>query len=182
MREAVDSSRMPPDPRRPRRRRPRRGLAAGAATAVLATVLAGCGGSDGGVPTLTWYINPDNGSQAELASRCTEEADGRYRIETALLPRDASSQREQLIRRLAAKDSSIDLMSLDVIYVPEFAQAGFLADVPDELEGDPSGRAATPPGRDPEHPDAPGPGAAERTDLNASTTAEPDPPEGAAGP
>jgi multiple sugar transport system substrate-binding protein len=30
-----------------------------------------------------------------------------------VLPNDATAQREQLIRRLAAEDSSIDLMSLD---------------------------------------------------------------------
>ena len=30
------------------------------------------------------------------------------------------------MRRLAANDSSIDLMSLDVVFVPEFAEAGFL--------------------------------------------------------
>ena len=131
-----------PDPHLPRARagasipgssrRPRR-LAGAAAGVVLAAALAACGGDSGGPPTLTWYINPDNGGQAELASRCTEAADGRYRIETALLPRDAASQREQLVRRLAAKDASIDLMSLDPIYVPEFSQAGFLADVPDDV-------------------------------------------------
>ena len=35
-----------------------------------------CGGDDGGASTLTWYINPDSGGQAEIASRCTEEAGG----------------------------------------------------------------------------------------------------------
>ncbi|MGY2128050.1 extracellular solute-binding protein [Blastococcus sp. SYSU DS0617] len=100
---------------------------------MAAGTLAACGGDSGGPPTLTWYYNPDNGGQVELAERCTQEADGRYRIDTAILPRDASSQREQLVRRLAAKDSSIDLMSLDPIYVPEFAQAGFLAPVPEDV-------------------------------------------------
>ena len=114
-------------------RSPRRGVASAAALLVAAGTLAACGGGSGGPPTLTWYINPDNGGQAELASRCTEEAEGRYRIETALLPRDANAQREQLVRRLAAKDASIDLMSLDPIYVPEFSQAGFLADVPEDV-------------------------------------------------
>ena len=55
-------------------------------------------------------------------------------------------------------------------------------DVPDTLEAQPEGRDATPPSRDPDHPDAPGPGAARRTDLNPGATAEPDPPEGVAGP
>lgn len=118
-------------PAAPRARR--RGMAGAAALLVAAGTLAACGSDDGGTPTLTWYINPDNGGQAELASRCTAAAEGAYKIETALLPRDASSQREQLVRRLAAKDSSIDLMSLDTIYVPEFAQADFLAPVPEDV-------------------------------------------------
>ena len=50
-----------------------------------------------------------------------------------MLPRESSEQREQLVRRLAAKDSSIDLMSLDPPYIPEFAEAGFLAPVPEDV-------------------------------------------------
>ena len=42
------------------------------------------------------------------------------------LPNDASGQREQLVRRLAAKDRSIAIMSLDPPFVAEFAEAGFL--------------------------------------------------------
>jgi len=38
-----------------------------------------------------------------------------------------------LVRRLAAQDSSIDLMSLDVVFAPELAQAGFLAPMPADL-------------------------------------------------
>jgi multiple sugar transport system substrate-binding protein len=75
----------------------------------------------------------DSGGQAEIAARCTEAADGRYTIETSVLPRDAGAQREQLIRRLAANDSSIDLMSLDPPFIPEFAEAGFLAPVPEDV-------------------------------------------------
>lgn len=97
---------------------------------VLTVAGSGCGSSSGGRPTLQWYINPDNGGQVELASRCTKAAAGRYRIETQPLPRSASDQREQLLRRLAAKDSSIDLMSLDPVFVPEFSQAGFFASIP----------------------------------------------------
>jgi multiple sugar transport system substrate-binding protein len=122
-------------PVRVRRRRPLRALAGAAAVAVLGSMLAACGSGGGGVPTLTWYINPDAGGQAEIASRCTDAAGGKYRVETATLPRDASGQREQLVRRLAANDASIDIMSLDPIFVPEFAQAGFLAPVPEAVAG-----------------------------------------------
>jgi len=101
---------------------------------VLTSTLAACGGGGdgGGSQTLTWYINPDSGGQAEIASRCTEEAGGRYTISTAVLPRQSAGQREQLVRRLAANDASIDLMSLDPIFVPEFAEAGFLAEIPED--------------------------------------------------
>ncbi|MDM8083177.1 extracellular solute-binding protein [Cellulomonas cellasea] len=96
--------------------------------------LAACGDSGSSAPTLTWYINPDDGGQAQIAKECTEAADGAYTIEVSVLPRDASSQREQLARRLAAKDSSIDLMSLDPPFIPELAEPGFLAPVPDDVK------------------------------------------------
>lgn len=105
-----------------------------ALTLVLAGVLSGCGGgAPAGPPVLTWYINPDSGGQKEIAARCTAAAGGRYTIATTLLPRESSEQRQQLVRRLAANDSSIDLMSLDPPYIPELAEAGFLAPVPADM-------------------------------------------------
>lgn len=112
----------------------RRVLVASMAAVVSGSVLAACG-SDSGPPTLVWYINPDNGGQAAIAARCTEEAGDSYQIETSLLPRDAASQREQLTRRLAAGDDSIDIMSLDPPYIPELAEAGFLAPIPEGVAG-----------------------------------------------
>ncbi|MCO7219284.1 extracellular solute-binding protein [Klenkia sp. PcliD-1-E] len=104
-----------------------------ASAVVAASGLAACSSGDGGPPVLNWYINPDSGGQAEIASRCTDAAGGRYRIDVSQLPRDSPSQREQLVRRLAANDSSIDIMSLDPPYIPEFAQAGFFAPVPEDV-------------------------------------------------
>lgn len=103
----------------------KRSLRGAMALAVAATGLAACS-SGGGVPALTWYINPDNGGQDRLAAACSQASGGQFKIKTSLLPSDASQQREQLIRRLAAKDSSIDLMSLDPPFVAEAANAGFL--------------------------------------------------------
>lgn len=100
--------------------------------AALSLVVSGCGPQDE-TPVLTWYTNPDDGGQAELAQQCTAEANGAYRIETSMLPRDASSQREQLTRRLAAGDSTMDIMSLDPPYLPELSEPGFLAPVPDDV-------------------------------------------------
>jgi multiple sugar transport system substrate-binding protein len=96
------------------------------AMVLAASGMTACGGGGSGVPTLNWYINPDNGGQAELAAKCSAASNGAFRIDTSVLPNDATGQREQLVRRLAAKDSSIDLMSLDPPFIPEFAEAGFL--------------------------------------------------------
>lgn len=112
------------------------------ALAMAGTVgLSACGaGSDqGGGRELTWYTNPDGAvteagkaNQAILAKMCTDEAKGEYTIRTQSLPRDASEQRQQLLRRLAAGDPGTDLMSMDPVFVAEFAEAGFLAEVPQE--------------------------------------------------
>lgn len=112
-----------------------RGRRKAATAAIVIAVAAGAGacGSEGGPPRLTWYTNPDAGGQARIAAECTEESGGEYAIEVAMLPRDASSQREQLARRLAAQDASIDLMSLDPPFIAEFANAGFLAPIPDDV-------------------------------------------------
>src|SRR4051794_40508958 len=120
---------------RPRRsRRLRRGIAGAAAALVATGTLAACGGGNaGGTPTLTWYINPDSGGQAKIAAACSAASNGAYNLEVSVLPRNSDAQREQLVRRLAAHDDSIDLMSLDVVFAPELAQAGFLAPIPEAV-------------------------------------------------
>jgi len=100
-------------------------LAAVVSLLLSASLVGGCGG-ESGPPTITWYINPDNGGQGRLAEKCAGASGGAYQVDVQVLPNDASQQREQLVRRLAAKDSSIDLMSLDPPFVAEFANAGFL--------------------------------------------------------
>jgi len=91
-----------------------------------ALLLAGCRGATDDPTTLSWYVNPDNGGQARLAARCSAASGGRYRVQISELPRDATGQREQLVRRLAARDASIDLVNVDPPFLPELATAGFL--------------------------------------------------------
>src|SRR5690242_509121 len=91
-----------------------------------ATVLVACHRAPEDPSALTWYVNPDNGGQARLAARCSAASAGRYRIQVHELPRDASGQREQLVRRLAAHDASIDLVNVDPPFLPELAAAGFV--------------------------------------------------------
>jgi multiple sugar transport system substrate-binding protein len=112
-------------------------LVVAAALVLACSVLTACGSS--GKTTLTWYINPDPApppgfhgafGQRGIAARCSTPD---YTIKVQELPGDATQQRIQLARRLAAKDSGIDLMSLDPVFTGEFANAGFLATIPDDL-------------------------------------------------
>ncbi|HEV2819902.1 MAG TPA: hypothetical protein VGW11_05290, partial [Solirubrobacteraceae bacterium] len=92
-----------------------------AATAAL-VACGGNGGGQGGPVTLQWFIfNEPSGAPQKIAQRCSEQSDGAYTIAFDFLPSDADDQREQLVRRLAAEDSSIDLMGMDVIWTGEFA-------------------------------------------------------------
>lgn len=102
----------------------------GAVLLVAGAALAGCGGSgDGGGPAaLTWYVyNESSGAFAKSAADCTAASNGQYRISINVLPNDADGQRQQLVRRLAAEDSSLDILTLDVTWTPEFAEAGWVA-------------------------------------------------------
>lgn len=98
------------------------------ALAALATAgLAACGGSGSGPPQLTFFVAiQPGGTIEETAARCSKEANGRYTIKPELLPNDATQAREQLVRRLGAKDPSIDVIGLDVILTAEFANAGWI--------------------------------------------------------
>ncbi|HLN76508.1 MAG TPA: extracellular solute-binding protein [Nocardioidaceae bacterium] len=107
----------------------RKRLALGAAMAAMSTVLVACSSSSG-PPVLNWYINPDTGGQDAIAKNCSTND---YTIQTQVLPSDASQQRIQLARRLAANDDSIDLMSIDPPYTAEFSNAGYLAPIPADL-------------------------------------------------
>jgi multiple sugar transport system substrate-binding protein len=93
-------------------------------------LLTACG-SDG-KPTLNWYVNPD-GVDTFIAQAASCSEGKPYEIEVQQLPSSATDQRVQLARRLAAEDSSTDIMNLDPVFVAEFANAGWLEKIPDEL-------------------------------------------------
>jgi multiple sugar transport system substrate-binding protein len=98
------------------------------ALALVAAMAAGCGNSENtAAPVLHWYVfNEPSGAFAEAAHSCSATSGGAFSIDISPLPADADQQREQLVRRLAAEDRSIDLIGMDVIWTAEFAEAGWI--------------------------------------------------------
>jgi len=115
--------------RHPQRRTLRaRALAAGAAIALVAP-LAACGSDDnGGIPVLNLYQFPVEHMQ-DLIDQCNQQAAGKYKIVYQVLPRTAYDQRVQMVRRLAAKDDSMDILGMDVTWTLEFASAKWIREV-----------------------------------------------------
>jgi multiple sugar transport system substrate-binding protein len=102
----------------------------------VAMTFAACGdqGSQSGAVTLRWFIfNEQSGAPQKIAERCSQQSGGRYTIKFELLPSQADQQREQLVRRLGAQDSTMDLLGMDVVWTGEFANAGWLKPVPPDV-------------------------------------------------
>src|SRR3954449_7672949 len=90
--------------------------------------LAACGGSSSSGPANinVWVFNEPSGSFKDAAKRCTDSSKGRYKVTLNALSNQADAQRQSLVRRLAAKDSSIDIAGLDVVWTAEFAEAKWI--------------------------------------------------------
>ncbi|HEY6745997.1 MAG TPA: extracellular solute-binding protein [Mycobacteriales bacterium] len=92
-----------------------------------APLLVACGGGGDRGVILHWYVAEDTaGAYRQAAERCADASAGRYRIRVEPLPQTSDTQRELLVRRLAARDRTVDIMGLDVIWTAEFAEAGWL--------------------------------------------------------
>ena len=97
------------------------------AAACASIAAAGCGGSSGGSNTVNWYVFQEpSGAYNDAVANCNKAANGRYKIVLVPLPTSADQQRELVVRRLAAKDSSIDIIGQDVIWTAEFASARWI--------------------------------------------------------
>ncbi len=108
----------------------RRRNAAGLVTvSLLAAGLAACGTSNAasGPVTLNFYLYPDNSGATQMAIKnCDRQSGNKYTISYQQLPNGSDGQRQQLVRRLAAHDNTIDIMGLDVTWEAEFAEAGWI--------------------------------------------------------
>ena len=99
------------------------------AAALVTAPLAACGSSASttadGTPIVNWYIGNESWLP-DVIEACNGAADGAFELRAQSLPTNPDQQREQLVRRLAARDSSIDLIGMDVVWTSEFGQAGWV--------------------------------------------------------
>jgi trehalose/maltose transport system substrate-binding protein len=68
----------------------------------------------------------------KIIAACNDKAAGRYTIVGNLLPSDADGQRDQFVRRLAARDAGMDILGMDVTWTAEFAEAGWIRELTPE--------------------------------------------------
>ena len=96
--------------------------------AALMTSLAACSSGPQGT-VINLYGGASESGFDEIIAACNQQAAGRYTIVGNLLPSDADGQRDQLVRRLAAKDAGMDLLGMDVTWTAEFAEAGWIKEL-----------------------------------------------------
>ena len=108
----------------------RRMVAVLAGAALAGSALAACGTSNAatGPVTLNFWFYPDTSPATnDAVANCNNQHKNLYKISYQELPQASDGQRQQLVRRLAAHDNSMDILGLDVTWEAEFSQAGFLA-------------------------------------------------------
>jgi multiple sugar transport system substrate-binding protein len=98
--------------------------------AVCAIIVAGCGGSGKGPITLN-YVGPidPGGTNRKAANECSQQSNGKYKIAMFPVGNSADATRELFVRRLAAGDQNMDIINMDTIYTPEFAEAGWMREL-----------------------------------------------------
>jgi multiple sugar transport system substrate-binding protein len=105
------------------------------AALTAASVMSACGsGGDGNVINLYTSAN-ELATFTALAKRCEAQLGGGFTIRQISLPKSADEQRLQLARRLTGNDETLDMMAMDVVWTPEFAEAGWLVPLSDDPAG-----------------------------------------------
>lgn len=124
----------------PRRRRVRAGRFGALLMLLVASagIASGCGSSANaagheGVRIGFTTTRDQTGIQERIFDECSKASGGKYWIDPIYMPPTVDGQREQLIRRLAGQDPTMNVLSLDVIWTAEFAEAGWIYDLTDRI-------------------------------------------------
>ncbi|GIO36519.1 trehalose/maltose ABC transporter substrate-binding protein [Paenibacillus antibioticophila] len=79
--------------------------------------------------TITFSFDQGIGQPAQTLIDEYNASQEKYIVESKILPQDANVVHDDFVNKLASGDTSVDVMALDVVYVAEFASAGWLTDL-----------------------------------------------------
>ncbi|GEQ23263.1 sugar ABC transporter substrate-binding protein [Clostridium butyricum] len=126
-------------------------IAGGVLVALMGISLIGCGGNtstltnDSGASTKAESDSSDkitlNFSFDQGVGKATQQIvdefnkiQDKIQVKTILLPQDTNQVHDDFVNKLASGDTSVDVMGLDVVYIAEFASAGWLMDLSSALD------------------------------------------------
>ena len=96
--------------------------------AVLAAANAGAAVADEAAEklTITFAFDEGVGTPTEEAIAAFNESQDAIEVQSYHLPQDANNLHDDFVNKLVSEDTSIDVMALDVVYIAEFASAGWI--------------------------------------------------------
>jgi multiple sugar transport system substrate-binding protein len=100
---------------------------------LLTTALAGCSSSEGGDIEIIFAAGSDpSGATGALIEEYNAAHPG-VTVKFQAMPANTDTQHDAYVTYLSARESNIDLYSLDVIWTAEFATAGWIRPLPDSF-------------------------------------------------
>ncbi|MDR4945224.1 ABC transporter substrate-binding protein [Neobacillus cucumis] len=82
-----------------------------------------------GPVTITFSFDQGIGKPAQQIIDEYNASQNKVHVKTNILPQDANVVHDDFVNKLASGDKSVDVMALDVVYVSEFASAGWLTNL-----------------------------------------------------
>ena len=106
--------------------------------AALAATNAGVAAADEAAEkiTITFAFDEGVGAPTEEAIAAFNESQDAIEVQSYHLPQDANNLHDDFVNKLVSQDTSIDVMALDVVYIAEFASAGWLEPLDDVYSED----------------------------------------------
>ncbi|MBD3366945.1 MAG: extracellular solute-binding protein [Candidatus Eisenbacteria bacterium] len=99
----------------------------------LMALLAGCAGDDSGDVKLVFAAGNDPSGATEALIKEYNAANPGVTVTFQAMPANTDTQHDAYVTYLSARETNIDIYSLDVIWTAEFATAGWIRAIPEGL-------------------------------------------------
>ena len=110
-----------------------RGATAPIVICVLAVLAAGCSSPESGDIEITFAAGNDPSGATEALIAEYNAAHPGVLVKFQAMPENTDTQHDSYVTYLSARETSIDLYNLDVIWTAEFARAGWIVPLPDSF-------------------------------------------------